>query len=296
MFLTMAMAMAVALAAQPTEARAPQRARANLSQYFSADDYPETALTRRAEGTTQFRLDIDAEGAVVRCSVTRTSGNAALDAATCSVLLGRARYLPARDRRGRPIDGRDEGRVTWRLPPLPPPGPSPLVLTRTLSRLHGDGNGLLTCTVLVDGDPVPNIGTSQCGALSGTGTDHALRSAPTSGDVVMVWVAGPTDSAVETPTPDEAALGTRAFNLAIAMDVGQDGRITACRVVGRDILSTMTFATTPDVCANYPPSAPPVFAPATGPRSAKMRLTMYLSGWALDVLSGSPVSARPPSP
>src|SRR5205085_4337279 len=140
---------AVSLATQTGGAHAPRRARANLNQYFTTDDYPQEALARHGEGTTFFRIDIDAQGNVTRCVVTRTSGDAALDAATCSVLKGRAHYEPARDARGRAVPGKDEGRVTWRLPGSSPPtqGPPPLILTRTLSRLHGDGNGALTCTV-----------------------------------------------------------------------------------------------------------------------------------------------------
>jgi protein TonB len=94
----------------------PQRARANLNSYFSADDYPAAALRGSDQGTTGFSLTIGASGRVEACSVTSSSGSAALDQATCRILRSRARYTPARDQSGNPTSGRDSGRVTWRLP------------------------------------------------------------------------------------------------------------------------------------------------------------------------------------
>ncbi|HYD11641.1 MAG TPA: TonB family protein [Allosphingosinicella sp.] len=94
----------------------PQRARANLNSYFSADDYPAAALRGNDQGTTGFSLTIGANGRVENCTVTSSSGSAALDQATCRILRSRARYTPARDQNGNPTSGRDSGRVTWRLP------------------------------------------------------------------------------------------------------------------------------------------------------------------------------------
>ncbi|HYI49126.1 MAG TPA: energy transducer TonB [Allosphingosinicella sp.] len=100
----------------PVRTVPPQRARANLNSYFSADDYPAAALRGNDQGTTGFSLTIGPNGRVSECSVTASSGSAALDAATCRILRSRARYTPARDSSGNPTSGRDSGRVTWRLP------------------------------------------------------------------------------------------------------------------------------------------------------------------------------------
>jgi periplasmic protein TonB len=94
----------------------PQRARANLNSYFSADDYPAAALRGNDQGTTGFSLTIGPNGRVTDCQVTSSSGSSALDQATCRILRSRARYTPARDSSGNPTSGRDSGRVTWRLP------------------------------------------------------------------------------------------------------------------------------------------------------------------------------------
>jgi TonB family protein len=94
----------------------PARGRANLSAYFSADDYPAAALRENLQGTTGFRLTIAPNGRVTNCAVTSSSGSAALDQATCRILRSRARYTPARDSSGNATGGTDSGRVTWRLP------------------------------------------------------------------------------------------------------------------------------------------------------------------------------------
>ena len=94
----------------------PQRARANLGGYFSTDDYPASAIYAEAEGTTRFSLAIGSDGRVTGCTITGSSGNSALDSATCRILRARARYTPARDQNRNPVSGTDRGSVTWRLP------------------------------------------------------------------------------------------------------------------------------------------------------------------------------------
>jgi TonB family protein len=93
----------------------PYRKEAALGSYFSGDDYPASALRGRAEGVVSYQVDVDAEGSVTACQVTRSSGSAALDAATCRILRTRARYVAARDSEGLRIPGIDYGAVGWRL-------------------------------------------------------------------------------------------------------------------------------------------------------------------------------------
>jgi protein TonB len=94
----------------------PERARANLNSYFSLDDYPPAARRANAQGTTEVRMTIGTNGRVVACEVASSSGSAALDAATCSILQQRAHYSPATDATGNLVIGTDYGRVTWRVP------------------------------------------------------------------------------------------------------------------------------------------------------------------------------------
>lgn len=102
-------------AAQPS-AEIAEPAEADLVRLFSADDYPQAAIRREEQGTVAFKLAIDARGRVSSCTIVRSSGSAALDKASCSILSRRARFDPARDTEGQAIADTYEGRIRWELP------------------------------------------------------------------------------------------------------------------------------------------------------------------------------------
>ncbi len=93
----------------------PARARANLASYVSNDDYPASALRNEEEGTTGFRLTVGPDGRVTNCSVTASSGSAALDSATCRLMRSRARFTPARDSNGQPTTDSVSSRIRWQI-------------------------------------------------------------------------------------------------------------------------------------------------------------------------------------
>ena len=88
---------------------------APLQSLISMADYPATAISRREQGSPGFRLAVDANGRVAGCVVLVSSGSTALDAATCSIMRRRARFTPARDSSGRPIEDQYFGEVAWRI-------------------------------------------------------------------------------------------------------------------------------------------------------------------------------------
>jgi TonB family protein len=63
-------------------------------------DYPESASTRRISGLVKFRLDVDGKGNPVACHILNSSGYWVLDERSCSLLLVRAKFRPARDANG----------------------------------------------------------------------------------------------------------------------------------------------------------------------------------------------------
>ena len=87
-----------------------------MRSLFSADDYPASAQSAGAEGTSQAQLTISADGRVAACNIIRSSGNSALDSATCSILRRRAKFTPARDSNGNATtDTITTPPITWRL-------------------------------------------------------------------------------------------------------------------------------------------------------------------------------------
>lgn len=102
------------------------------SALVSNDDYPAAALRAEEEGRVNFRLAIGADGRVSDCTITGSSGSTALDTATCRIMRSRARFVPARDRAGRPAADSRSGAIEWRIQedlPEPPPPPPPEPVT-----------------------------------------------------------------------------------------------------------------------------------------------------------------------
>ena len=93
----------------------PPWPRALFHWLLSSDDYPAAALRAEEEGSVDFRLAVGKDGRVSACTVTGTSGSASLDSATCRLMKARSTFDPARDRRGRPVAGSFDGRITWRI-------------------------------------------------------------------------------------------------------------------------------------------------------------------------------------
>jgi protein TonB len=98
----------------PPQPRVSQAAsaRGDVRTLFTDDDYPESARDANATGTARARLTIGTNGRVSGCTITQSTGNSALDRATCSVLTRRARFTPAKDQNGNPIAD------TYNTPPI----------------------------------------------------------------------------------------------------------------------------------------------------------------------------------
>lgn len=78
-------------------------------------DYPRSALQAGASGTVGLLFTVGVTGRVTRCTVTHSSGNAALDETTCRLIQERFRYRPTTDASGRPVPDQVEGEHVWTL-------------------------------------------------------------------------------------------------------------------------------------------------------------------------------------
>lgn len=82
---------------------------------ISNDDYPAAAYRAGASGTVGLRFIVGVKGRVTDCFVTRTSGNADLDAGTCRLIKEKLRYRPETNAAGRPIAAEVIGEHRWTL-------------------------------------------------------------------------------------------------------------------------------------------------------------------------------------
>jgi len=78
-------------------------------------DYPAKAWLEGAEGTVGYQINVDAEGKATRCFVDSSSGEPALDKATCAILMARAQFEPRRNEQGEAVAGIYKRGHRWRI-------------------------------------------------------------------------------------------------------------------------------------------------------------------------------------
>jgi TonB family protein len=96
---------------------------AEPSTWVVTDDYPAAAKRAGQEGRVGFTLLVGTEGRATGCTVAESSGSTSLDTATCTLLMRRARFVSAADKKRTPVPDRWVGTIDWKLTPaqMPPP-------------------------------------------------------------------------------------------------------------------------------------------------------------------------------
>jgi len=92
------------------------RLKSDASSLVTPDDYPPSALRAGEAGRVVVQMYVSPDGRVEDCRVSVSSGFVDLDAATCRLLMRRARYAPAEDASGRPIGATSTQSVVWTIP------------------------------------------------------------------------------------------------------------------------------------------------------------------------------------
>jgi TonB family protein len=98
----------IAVRAKPT---------ASPANWVQSHDYPSAALIAGEQGTVGVRLDIDATGKLLTCTVMSSSKSAALDHRTCEMVRRRARYEPARSADNTAVASISFLRFRWQIVP-----------------------------------------------------------------------------------------------------------------------------------------------------------------------------------
>jgi protein TonB len=74
-----------------------------VSNELRYTDLPRALWDAKAAGLVTYRATIGVNGRLSDCSIVKSSGNRALDAATCTLALQHVRFRPARDASGRKV-------------------------------------------------------------------------------------------------------------------------------------------------------------------------------------------------
>ena len=171
-----------------------------------------------------FRLDVDPSGAVAGCTVTGSSGSALLDRTTCDLLRARARFEPARGRRGRAVASTWTSHIRWRIPEdelLAKPGSEV-----TTIEVQPDGK-VISCATVLDGGAAGN--PARCAALRSAERPAWIADYSRAFRVLRLqdgW--GLNDWRPPRPDP---AWGEIIAERVSELSLGPDGAPIACRVV-----------------------------------------------------------------
>lgn len=92
------------------------RPRGNPGNWVTNADYRPRWIREGLTGSARFSLSLDAAGRVTGCTITRSTGHAALDEATCVLVTKRGRFDAARDASGKPVAGTYANTITWNIP------------------------------------------------------------------------------------------------------------------------------------------------------------------------------------
>ena len=202
----------------PGDGTRPQ-ADGNEAEWVTTDDYPAQALREGRYGTSGTELQIGRDGRVRSCIIVASSGSADLDAVACARLTARARFRPARDRRGRAVEGTFNRRVVWMIPDtgrvIEPAGGFRSV-HGIIARFHVTQTGSIdVCHVLnanASSTPVSSADESSiCARIGRQAAGSAATNLPAEGlwfeqrDITYSYLMDPhwdgPDSAAGTPTP-----------------------------------------------------------------------------------------------
>ncbi|MBD3728941.1 MAG: TonB family protein [Sphingomonadales bacterium] len=94
-------------------AAAPRNDPAN---WVTQSDYRSRWINEDMAGTTSFRVEVGTDGRVQSCTITKSSGHAALDQATCDLVTRRAKFKPAKNQFGELSSGTYASSVRWQIP------------------------------------------------------------------------------------------------------------------------------------------------------------------------------------
>jgi len=88
----------------------------NLKKWVVADDYPPKMLSKGQQGTVNFRLSVDANGAPSACHIQLSTRPKEFDDAVCKALMKRAKFTPALDANGVAIASFFRNTVNFLIP------------------------------------------------------------------------------------------------------------------------------------------------------------------------------------
>ena len=239
--------------------------------WLSNADYPAAAIRRRAQGEVGFRLTVGASGQPTACTIISPSNDESLDQVTCALVLSRARFRPARNANGLPVEDTYVSRVRWAVDERDfLIGIEPV---RVVNFLRAEPFDLVTCQIVLEG---PRTSSAEgFGCDIDFSHDQVRRFARRfRGRVVEVADSiGYAPEPGPAPAPTAEPLGNLYARTEVRITVSPSGNVVGCQTIRRSRIGSASGPTPPDVCPFYRRNYQPMFAAAPGQADRTIRAT-----------------------
>lgn len=243
--------------------------------WFPQSAFPAAARRADQEGRVAFKLAIDAQGGVVGCTITTSSGSEALDAGTCDLAHTNGHFKPALDGRGKAVPGNWTGAVRWELEKQ---APIPAVSFSQVGRFEISADGALISCVVDSKGPVPEVAVGNpCeafkSALEVFTLKGPLRDQPVRATVQMALVM---DGDPNFPEEHRIAGRTTMYASRAHFDIAPSGDVINCKTLEAQILARGDAGPI-DLCrAPIGPYVLVTGADAIKPRSATVLMSLSI--------------------
>ncbi len=207
------------------------------------DDYPPFALRYEHEGVVGFHVGVDAAGEPHDCFVTQSSTFAELDARTCEIVIGRMRFVPAHNPRGRAVAGVYDNRVRWQIAPNKPPAFVDSMVTTDVT--FAPNGTVASCSIDSAGKRIANS-TALCSQL--LARSAAKLGAPQTDLLAARMTMGLTTGVDTVSLPEGLPGGARRVVWGVRISIAADGSISDCRPLPENTVTPGL----PPICAAYP--------------------------------------------
>lgn len=242
-----------------------------VSGGISADDYPAAAIRADQQGTVRVQYVVGVDGRVTDCIVMASSGSAALDSATCSLIARRYRYRPA-TRGGTPVASSMTRRITWRLPEDPVIQFAQGRFTWTVTASPA---GTTACELSLDGTAFRELDEGNCRVPVEAWLVDSGEFEPGHPPVRVTQVLSllPQGEALTLPRLP----GTPYWEEVAEIEIAPSGMVTACTLASqRGEAPDYVRAGYQPLCGNLTASRHFPAAPDVAVRRARMQSALYV--------------------
>ncbi len=238
----------------------------NRGSWVQASDYPFEAAEFGLAGKVRFRLAIDPQGRVTDCEILQSAAPV-LDAATCRVLVKRARFEPARGSSGQAAASTYESQITWAVPEnAPVPFAPAAAFAESWTSMAG---GRPRCHVRVFGRLPLSVTHADCPPGSIQSTKSPLGLYITLRTATLLLPIGQ-QPPFRTKVPGRAYIRDR-YQLA----VDRRGVVVRCEPIGKKKPSKVTLR--PDECAMLLKQGQPPFEAAPSGTALREAVMEFIS-------------------